>query len=813
MDLQSEKDPTGEAAAILASLDFELPEFDVVSVQYQLLLAAAACFLLFQWGFLLALLGALLWLLLHAATASGGSLPAFAMLVVMDLGVVIFILKPLVLRPTKKTAPRTERLLTREDEPLLYAFVEKLCHRLGAPVPRNIHVSIQANAAAAMTNLVTGRVDLELGLPLFAVFPLRTFTAILAHEFGHFRQRYGLRASCLVYRSGHAFARVLYQRDKVDAYVVKLQQSRKLIPKIIGWVVWLAVECTRGLLWLIMIMGYWLACRLRHQMEFDADRLGARIAGRTEMCRTLEVLEVLGVGTQHAMGDAGAALFDRALPDDMVQLIVADAISMARYRDKIFSAARTELTRWDSTHPSLTDREANIEHIDDAGVMRGEVRSTRLISNFFEVCHGASRAFYDAQFGDMRKRIAVIGAKKLADARIERRAGKFRVQRYFRTSVGLTRRILPDQGMLAAPADSRKVVTQLEDARRSVLALADKLDRSTGDDYEDLIQARTALRANIRAMDAFIAAILRAYPHARIPALLRLRRRMTRDAEKIQDKLSALQEVIDTLDRISQRRLAFCFSLLLCAPPGQNTNHMATLQQRAAVLLRRCRAFEPIIGLATQIRERTLTSDILTGSYPAFMRPILAEQVREATAASAADIAEFQREFGHRPEHREIIDQQAALGRVLPPPVTQSDNLREVRRTAVGIYNYCLPVLEEMQAQTAILAEDIELAWGLEALAESQDETPERVAEVKRKISKGERRYWMLNGLRAAGGILLLILIAVLSRGHTPGGRAPVPSASYKPVRKAQMPITASHAPALNRALALQEITQRDSRQ
>jgi hypothetical protein len=58
---------------------------------------------------------------------------------------VVFMVKPLLARSTRR-----ERRISfvRENEPVLFAFVEKLCEVIGAPTPRRIDVDCDINASA-----------------------------------------------------------------------------------------------------------------------------------------------------------------------------------------------------------------------------------------------------------------------------------------------------------------------------------------------------------------------------------------------------------------------------------------------------------------------------------------------------------------------------------------------------------------------------------------------------------------------------------------------------------------------------------------
>ena len=92
--------------------------------------------------------------------------------------------------------------LSRLKEPTIFALVEEICRALGAPVPTEIVVDCDANAAASFrggaAGMMRGELVLMIGLPLVAGLSAQEFAGVLAHEFGHFTQRAGMRLTWIV---------------------------------------------------------------------------------------------------------------------------------------------------------------------------------------------------------------------------------------------------------------------------------------------------------------------------------------------------------------------------------------------------------------------------------------------------------------------------------------------------------------------------------------------------------------------------------------------------------------------------------------
>ena len=137
---------------------------------------------------------------------------------VAGVAVTFFLLKPLF----AKAPAAVERLhLDRVAEPVLFAFVERLCTMLGAPAPTRIDIDLRANASASLRrgwrSLLSRDLVLTIGLPLATSLNVRQFGGVLAHEFGHFSQHAGMRLYFLIMTIRHWFARVAYERDEWDA--------------------------------------------------------------------------------------------------------------------------------------------------------------------------------------------------------------------------------------------------------------------------------------------------------------------------------------------------------------------------------------------------------------------------------------------------------------------------------------------------------------------------------------------------------------------------------------------------------------------
>src|SRR6185295_1387450 len=145
---------------------------------------------------------------------------AFLLPLPFALGLLFFLLKPLF----AGRAPHAQPLaLNPAVEHTLYAFIAKICDTIRAPMPQRIYLTCELNAAVAFPHGVRSMfgndLALVIGVPLVAGLNLREFAGVMAHEFGHFAQGFGLRLSYIIRQVNEWFVRVVYQRDAFDVWL------------------------------------------------------------------------------------------------------------------------------------------------------------------------------------------------------------------------------------------------------------------------------------------------------------------------------------------------------------------------------------------------------------------------------------------------------------------------------------------------------------------------------------------------------------------------------------------------------------------
>lgn len=101
-------------------------------------------------------------------------------------------------------------LVTRQDEPELWALVDEVSIELGVPAPDDLRLVADVNAFVhqdtRLLGLVGGRRHMGIGLPLLHVLTVDQLRGVIGHELGHYAGG-DTRVSALVHRAGATVAR------------------------------------------------------------------------------------------------------------------------------------------------------------------------------------------------------------------------------------------------------------------------------------------------------------------------------------------------------------------------------------------------------------------------------------------------------------------------------------------------------------------------------------------------------------------------------------------------------------------------------
>jgi Zn-dependent protease with chaperone function len=293
----------------------------------------------------------------------------------------LFLVKRLFRRERLEKAARIE--IFEDEQPRLFAFVRRLCDEIDAPFPKRIFVSYEVNAAVFYDESLASLFrpspkNLLIGLGLVNLVNLSEFKAILAHEFGHFRQS-SMKLGTYVYQVNRLIGDIVFARGRLDAWAREMCHRDDGAALVIGWSIYLALTGFR-----LVIEGFFFAINflnmsLSRQMEFNADLVAVSVSGSDPIINGLvragfgdlalmQAFSELTVAADHKLyswdlfvHQAGAAAYLRRLHKDphlgeRPPALPADATVMVQVFSRDDDGGPPSM--W-SAHPSNYERERN----------------------------------------------------------------------------------------------------------------------------------------------------------------------------------------------------------------------------------------------------------------------------------------------------------------------------------------------------------------------------------------------------------------------------------------------------------------------
>jgi Zn-dependent protease with chaperone function len=419
---------------------------------------------------------------------------------------ILFMIKPLFVG--RGDAGRTRSLTPRSD-PLLFEFVERICATVRAPMPSRIDIDCKVNASAhfrhGWRSIVSRDLVLTIGMPLAAGMTLQQFAGVLAHEFGHFSQGAGMRLTYVIRSINFWFLRVVYERDSWDDW---LESSTDDMDIRISWVLYLAkffVWVTRKILWLLMLLGHLVAGFMLRQMEFDADRYEARVAGSETFEATCRRLLLLNVGWQGAQSDLSDFYHEGRLVDNLPRLILVNIEKFPpELRQKLDAIITESKTGLFDDHPADSERIASAKAEQTPGVFHSNLPATVLFQDFDACAKNVSWDMYCEVLGPDIKPSSLHPIDSLL-ARQEREKVSHDAQnRFFLGAFNILRPLRLPSTWLAEPSQPAQVQESLANARvqmqagiepyRTALTVFDEADTRA----LEARQARAVFSASLR---------------------------------------------------------------------------------------------------------------------------------------------------------------------------------------------------------------------------------------------------------------------------------------------------------------------------
>ncbi len=220
----------------------------------------------------------------------------------------LFFLKGLLKRSRSDPGVRVE--VNEQEQPVLFAFISRLCRDTRSAFPHRIFLVPDVNAAVAFDEsfrnlLFPSRKNLIIGLGLVNRLNLTEFKAVLAHEFGHFSQN-SMKLGSYVYTANRVVADMVYGRDWLDDVVATMRRIDIRIA-VFAW-------AFTAILWTLrkglemMFRGINFAnVSLSRQMEYNADLVAVSVTGSDPLIFALGRLDFASETLGQAWNDLKTA--------------------------------------------------------------------------------------------------------------------------------------------------------------------------------------------------------------------------------------------------------------------------------------------------------------------------------------------------------------------------------------------------------------------------------------------------------------------------------------------------------------------------
>ena len=560
--------------------------------------------------------------------ASFGRFAAFIGPIIIGLIAIVFMLKPILARPART---HSGLALQREQQPVLFEFVDRLCEILRAPQPREIKVDCDVNASASFRHgwwsLFSNDLRLTIGLPLLAGLSLRAFAGVLAHELGHFTQGFAMRLTYVIGSVSNWLARLVYERDSWDEWLESTSEHESDWYGS-GWIsvvlmlARLAVWLSRRILWVLMMVGLLVSGFLSRRMEFDADRYEARVAGSDSFASTVRDLHALNWAAGQSYGEISESMQLGRLPDNLPAYI-ANRVHLTdeQLRKMIDHDISTRRTKWFDSHPADQDRIDNALREECEGIVASDAPASALLHNFESVCKTLTFVFYKDNIG-----AGVEKARLIPTAKLTARADADRAERQAAARLGLA--LLPERKPfvvepfeLFRPADPARSIATLREMRDRLEAATQRLkDTSSAYDAADQAWIKTETAAVLNRLGAAF------HPDAygvtqNTPAAIEQSRASARSA------LDAAGGKVDKFETFLKARLKTALSLLLSPRVGAELSGAA---ERLEEVRRLSASLQSLQSATSGLSELRIAMSIVSELYQMNLESL--DRVRTSTA-------------------------------------------------------------------------------------------------------------------------------------------------------------------------------------
>ncbi|MCM8526234.1 MAG: M48 family metallopeptidase [Lentisphaeraceae bacterium] len=479
--------------------------------------------------------------------------------IVISSIVFLFMVKPLM-----RFFKRQKRIeVKREDEPLIYEFIDLLCDKIDAPRPKKIELCCEANAAASlekgMLSLFSKDMVMTIGIPFIEGMNMRELTGILSHEIGHFAQNAGMKLTYIVRAIYYWFALIVFDRDWIDELLYNLRKKNRFsVVRGIFSACYLFVLIPKIILWVFIMLAHFLGNFMLRQMEYDADRYKTQAGGSEQFEKTAFKVLQMGYAEEKSFGGLSLALETKRVVDDFPGYISASYVSLTKNENKqIKKYLKFDRGSIGDTHPPMKKRVKAAMKSDCDGIFKLETPASRLFQNLKKIKKEITEEIYEDRFGrNWQKELKCVPSIDLINEMREMGKSWDCLDGFFQGVISFRKPLEFKKTDSAPGGGMESSIQQLTSLRKSMLEDIHKL-RDTHDEYLGILDfksrssmARKLIDLNLPRQASFLVGY-----HVN-------RSNMNKLNSDVSQKLSELEESLNAYNEKVKKRILIATSLL-----------------------------------------------------------------------------------------------------------------------------------------------------------------------------------------------------------------------------------------------------------
>jgi len=389
--------------------------------------------------------------------------------------VVVSMMKPIVV---PRASERDGLLVDAASEPVVYAFITRMCEVMGAPAPTRIEVDGSINASAGTRGGLFGAIFsrqlvLTVGLPLVTGMSLAQLGGVIAHELGHFCQGAGMRASYLIHSVQAWLLQAVYGRDRFDWFLADAAENSGGVVTLVVMLARLCVLIARAVLWVLLMLSHLLTMNMARQMEHDADRHESRFVGSKVFEEVSVRLAELSEAEDAAVGEVRDFYRQKKLPDDLPALIADCAGRLSGdAKDRVRKQIDAERSSFFSTHPATRERVARAKRRDEPGVFAISRPARVLFKDIRPLCIKATRRVYREKLGGDALTVASTSTADLLRVNAKHTARIGEIGRFLGFEPPDWRPLFPTTSVIEPADETRAAINKLKEARARLREVA-----------------------------------------------------------------------------------------------------------------------------------------------------------------------------------------------------------------------------------------------------------------------------------------------------------------------------------------------------